>query len=76
MKGNIQDIVEFVVNEVRSNTTEFQYIVTFDEVENKFGKLNDKEKELLDLELSKDERVADVVIDGNEIDVVLFTDFV
>jgi hypothetical protein len=73
---DLNKIVDFIIHEVREKTTSFQYIIEFPEVESTFRKFTENEKLLIQKKLLEDIRVADVLYQNNELDIVLYTDYV
>lgn len=73
----IEKIAQFIINEVKNNTNDCQYIVDYSDIQEKFTseiKLYIYNQVLENL--SNHEEVADVTQDTDGFDVVLYTDFI
>ena len=72
----LNKICDYIVSTVIRETSDFQYRVFFDEIENKFSiELNDELMSTLSLMLSQREEIADLYIDTSCFDIVIYTDY-
>lgn len=72
----LNKICDYIVSTVINETSDFQYCVFFDEIEAKFTiKLNDSLISTLALMLSQREEIADLDINDDNFDIVIYTDY-
>ncbi|MEF9952216.1 MAG: hypothetical protein RR782_02575 [Clostridium sp.] len=74
----IKNITDFIVNEVKEKSimNGFQYIVNYSNIAKEFNILVDQYLLVAVVDMLEDrEEVADIQLDGQGIDVVLYTDY-
>lgn len=76
MEELIKEIANFIVKDVQKSTTDFQSVTFYEDIQEQFTqKIEEVIYDLVEIELSKREEVADVIQDTDGFDVVLYTDF-
>lgn len=72
----LHKICDYIVSTVINETFDFQYRIFFDEIENNFSiKLNDEWISDISLMLSQREEIADLYVDTDNFDIVIYTDY-
>lgn len=74
---NHEEIANYIVQTVQEDSiiSGFQLIITYDELEEKFGELSEDDLSHIYNLLTEREEVADVVMSEDDYDIVLYTDY-
>lgn len=76
MNELIKRIVDFIIEDVKESTTDFQSVCFYEDIQEKFAmEIEQTIFSMVEDELNTKEEVADVIQDTDGFDVVLYTDY-